>query len=69
MTWKQFLWPLRSRKAQVALVTVIASLVARLGFEVDNELLGIIVGLGVSLILGIAYEDAGKPKPPPEPGG
>jgi hypothetical protein len=53
--WK----PLESRKVRVAVTTVIAAFAANWGFHVDEELVLTILGVGVSLILGIAHEDAG----------
>lgn len=52
--------PLESRKVRVALATVIAAFGANWGFDVDEELVLTILGVGASLILGIAHEDAGK---------
>ncbi len=54
-SWK----PLESRKVRVALATVIAAFAANWGFNVDEELVLTILGVGASLILGIAHEDAG----------
>lgn len=59
-SWRRWLWPLNSRKVQVALATVIAAYTAELGLNVSSEALTTIVALGVALILGIAHEDAGK---------
>ena len=56
--WK----PMESRKVRVALATVVAAFAANWGFHVDEELVLTILGVGVSLILGIAHEDAGKNK-------
>lgn len=55
-TWK----PLASRKVRVAMATVIAAFAANWGFDVDEELVLTILGVGASLILGIAHEDAGR---------
>ncbi len=55
-TWK----PLESRKVRVALATVIVAFAANWGFNVDEELVITILGVGASLILGIAHEDSGK---------
>lgn len=52
--------PLRSRKVRVALVTILAALAAEYGLDVSHELVLGIVGIGASLILGIAHEDAGR---------
>ena len=52
--------PLRSRKTRVALATVLAAYGAEYGLNVSDEMLFTILGIGVSLILGIAHEDNGK---------
>jgi hypothetical protein len=52
--------PLRSRKVRVALATVAAAFAVEFGLGVSEELLLTILGVGVSLILGIAHEDAGQ---------
>ena len=52
--------PLRSRKTRVALATVAAAFAAEFGFDVSTELVLTILGIGASLILGIAHEDAGR---------
>ena len=51
---------LSSRKVRVALATVIAAFAVQLGFNVSDELVLTILGVGASLILGIAHEDAGR---------
>jgi hypothetical protein len=56
---RRWLWPLRSRKVQVALATVLAAYLLPLGIEVSSELLATVIAVGVALILGIAVEDAG----------
>ncbi len=58
--WRRFVWPLQSRKAQVALATVLAAYLAQWGAGVSEELLATVVGVGVALILGIAHEDSGR---------
>lgn len=58
--FKRSFGPLASRKVRVALATVIAAFAANWGFDVDEELVLTILGVGASLILGIAHEDAGK---------
>lgn len=60
MNWKRLIEPLRSRKVRVALVTVIAAFGAEYGFEIRQELLLTILGVGISIILGIAHEDNGR---------
>lgn len=56
----RWLWPLRSRKVQVALATVIAAWAAEAGLGLSEETLVTVLGVGVALILGIAHEDAGR---------
>ncbi len=58
--WRRWLWPLRSRKVQVALVTVIIAYAGQVGLNVNEDTLLTVLGVGVALILGIAHEDAGK---------
>ncbi len=55
-----WLWPLRSRKVQVALATLVAAYAAHYGLAVSEETVVSVVGVGVALILGIAVEDAGR---------
>lgn len=57
---KQVVRPLRSRKVRVALATVAAAVLAEHGLQVSEEVVLTILGVGASLILGIAHEDAGK---------
>lgn len=52
--------PLQSRKVRVAIATAIGAVAAEAGFGVSDELLLAITGIGASLILGIAHEDAGR---------
>jgi hypothetical protein len=52
--------PLQSRKVRVALATVVAAYLAEYGLNVSEEIVLTILGIGVSLILGIALEDAGS---------
>ena len=52
--------PLRSRKVRVAIVTILGAVAAEFGLGASDELLLAIVGIGASLILGIAHEDAGR---------
>jgi hypothetical protein len=51
--------PLASRKVRVALTTVIVAFAAEYGLDVDPALILTILGVGVSVILGIAHEDNG----------
>ncbi|MEP0843130.1 MAG: hypothetical protein HRF43_10515 [Phycisphaerae bacterium] len=57
---RRMLRPMESRKARVALATVIAAYAAQYGLGVSEELVLTVVSVGVALILGIAHEDAGK---------
>lgn len=57
---KQVVRPLRSRKVRVALATVAAAVLADHGLQVSEEVVLTILGVGASLILGIAHEDVGK---------
>jgi hypothetical protein len=58
--WARVLSPLQSRKVRVALATVLAAYAAEYGLHVSEELVFTILGVGISLILGIAHEDAGQ---------
>lgn len=60
MGFRRWLWPLRSRKVQVALATVIVAFAAQAGFGLSEETVLGVLAVGVSLILGIAHEDAAK---------
>lgn len=57
--WR-WLWPLSSRKVQVALATVVVAYAAQAGLVLSEETVLAVLGVGVALILGIAHEDAGK---------
>ncbi len=57
--WRWWLWPLRSRKIQVAVATVLAAWGAQAGWALSEETVTTVLGVGVALILGIAHEDAG----------
>jgi hypothetical protein len=59
-SWRRWLWPLRSRKVQVALATVLVAYAAEVGLEISAEAVVTVLGVGVALILGIAHEDAGR---------
>jgi len=58
--WRRWLWPLRSRKVQVALATVLVAYAAQIGLAVNEDTVLTVLGVGVALILGIAHEDAGR---------
>ncbi len=59
-SWRFWIWPLSSRKVQVALATVLAAYAAQVGLSVSEETVLSLVGVGVALILGIAHEDHGR---------
>lgn len=60
MNWsKYFLWPLKSRKVHVALATLISAWVGAAGLNLSDTVIASIVTIGISVILGIAGEDAG----------
>lgn len=58
--WKRWLWPLRSRKMQVAVATIVVTYAAHAGLMLSEETVVTVLGVGVALILGIAHEDAGR---------
>ena len=60
----RWLWPLRSRKVQVAIATVLVAYAAQAGLAVSEETVVTVLGVGVALILGIAHEDAGRAQGP-----
>lgn len=57
---KRIFSPLRSRKVRTALATVLAALAAEYGLHVSQQIILTILGVGMSVILGIAHEDAGR---------
>lgn len=56
--WRWWLWPLRSRKVQVAIATVVVAWAAPFGVEISEEAILTVLGVGAALILAIAHEDA-----------
>jgi hypothetical protein len=60
MGWRRWLWPLKSRKVQVAIATIVAAYAVQVGLDVREETVLTVLGVGVALILGIAHEDAGS---------
>jgi len=58
--WRKWLWPLASRKVQVAVATVITAYAAQAGLAVSEETVLTLLAVGVALILGIAHEDAAR---------
>jgi hypothetical protein len=57
--WERILWPLRSRKVQVAVATLVVGYLARRGLLLDTDTTILLVGVAVAIILGIAHEDSG----------
>lgn len=58
--FRRWLWPLRSRKVQVAVATIVVAWAAQAGVALGEETVLTVLGVGVALILGIAHEDAGR---------
>lgn len=58
--WRKWLWPLRSRKVQIAVATILVTYAAQAGLMLSEETVMTVLGVGVALILGIAHEDAGR---------
>ncbi|MCO6436528.1 MAG: hypothetical protein J5J06_05525 [Phycisphaerae bacterium] len=59
--WKvKLLRPLQSRKVRTAIATVIVAYLAEAGINVSETTMIGIIAVGVSIILGIAIEDAGQ---------
>ncbi len=58
--WRRWLWPLRSRKVQVAVATVFVAYAAQAGLALTEDTVVAVISVGVALILGIAHEDAGR---------
>jgi hypothetical protein len=56
--WRRWLWPLTSRKVQVAVATVLTAYAAQLNLVLSEETVATVISVGVALILGIAHEDA-----------
>lgn len=57
--WKRWLWPLQSRKVQVAVATIVVAYAAQAGLILSEESVMNVLAIGAALILGIAHEDAG----------
>lgn len=55
----KWLWPLKSRKVQVALATIIVAWAAQAGWILTEDTVVTVLVIGASLIGGIALEDAG----------
>lgn len=58
-TWKRWLWPLASRKVQVAVATIVVAYGMQAGLALNEEHIVNVFAIGAALILGIAHEDAG----------
>jgi hypothetical protein len=62
----RWLWPLASRKVQVALATIIVAYAAEAGWIFQEDTVVAVLSVGVALILGIAHEDAAAKRGKPE---
>ena len=58
--WRRWVWPMRSRKVQVAVATIVVAYAAQAGLVLSDETVQAVLGVGVALILGIAHEDSGR---------
>ncbi|MFH1745675.1 MAG: hypothetical protein ABIG44_01390 [Planctomycetota bacterium] len=58
--WRKWFWPLRSRKVQVAVATIVTAYAAQAGIMLNEETMLTVLAMGAALILGIAHEDAGR---------
>jgi hypothetical protein len=67
--WRRWLWPLVSRKIQVAVATIVTAYAAQVGLSLKEETVMTVVAVGVALILGIAHEDSGRTSGPSQPAG
>lgn len=59
MNWRKILQPLQSRKVRTALATVIAAYAVDRVPGIDEDIVLVVLGVGVSLIFGTAIEDHG----------
>ena len=58
--WRRLLWPLLSRKIQVAVATAVVAYLAQYNFNVSQDIVITILAVGAAVILGIAHEDAAR---------
>ena len=58
--WRRWLWPLRSRKVLVAVATCVVAWAAEANIVLSPETVLVVLAAGVSVIVGIAIEDAGE---------
>lgn len=58
--WRWWLWPLLSRKVQVAVATIVVSYLAQAGIVLTPDSVIAVLGVGVAMVLGIAIEDHGS---------
>lgn len=56
--WKRWLWPVASRKVQVAVATLVVAYAAQAGLVLSEDSVINVIAIGTALILGIAHEDA-----------
>ena len=62
--WKRWLWPIQSRKVQVAIATLVVAYAAQAGLVLNEESVMNVLAIGAALILGIAHEDSGAKSAP-----
>jgi hypothetical protein len=58
--WRRWLWPLFSRKVQVAIASLLVAYGSQVGWHLDQQWVLYILGIGGTIIAGIAVEDHGK---------
>ena len=54
--WRRWLWPLRSRKVQVAIATVVVAYAAQAGLAISQETVATVLSVGVALIRMLIVE-------------
>lgn len=61
--WRRWLWPLFTRKVQVAVASALVAYFAAAGLDIDRQVQAVLTVLGIvvpaaAVIFGIAIEDA-----------
>ena len=59
-SWRRWLWPIASRKVQVAIATLIVAYASQAGLLLNEDNVVNVIAIGAALILGIAHEDAAE---------
>jgi len=62
MDWVGMVKVLQSKKFQTLLTTIVCATIAKLGADVDNEIVGYIIALGSMAIGGFAAQDVAEAK-------